>query len=305
MSKYSFIFNPRAGKGIALRLRERLYKAVKAQTSDFEFVQTEAPSDATKLARRSSSTIVVAIGGDGTVQEVANGILGTEKVLGIIPAGSGNDFIKSVRVPRRLDQAVECLFQENVAQVDIGRVEWYKYNQTIRGNPSSSFFVNGLGIGFDAAVADRTRRISFASGTLLYFIAVLQTLGRYKSPEFTTSVDGRENKSRNLLIAVGNGICAGGGFYLTPDAKVDDSLLDLCLIEDMSVPRILGLMPQVMKGKHRDNKAVTFDRGKQIKVSANGPFAVHADGEIIGNDVAELKIEVIPKALNVIVGRVS
>lgn len=305
LSKYTFILNPQAGKGAGLRLRERVYKAAKEHTSDFELIETSAPGDATRIARDSSSTSVVAVGGDGTVHEIANGILGTEKVLGIIPVGSGNDFIKSIGIPKDIDEATSCLFLQRVARVDVGRLEIRTNSATDQGNSSQSIFVNGVGIGFDAAVAERTHHISWMSGSLLYIIAVLQTLGRYKSPEFVTSVDGRKRNSRNLLIAVGNGRCAGGGFYLTPDAKVDDAMLDICLIDDISTFSIVKLMPRVMRGNHGKSAAVKFERGKQISVCMSSPVSVHADGEILGNDVVELKIVVVPGALSVIVGRTS
>lgn len=303
MRRYTFILNPQAGKGKAKNLRPKVYNAIKGNLPDeFDIVETTHVGDATRIASESTSQVVVAIGGDGTVHEVANGIIGSEKILGIIPAGSGNDFIKSILVPAQFDQALACLVEGRVKQVDVGRVEVLRASGASTGNPLPSYFVNGLGMGFDAAVADRTRHIPFASGTLLYILAVLQTLGRYKAPTFTTRVDGREGQSKNLLIAIGNGVCAGGGFYLTPSAKVDDGILDLCLIGEMSAFEILRLMPKVMRGKHQDCKSVTFATGKEINIKSNYPVAVHSDGEIIATDAMELRTTVVPQALRVIAG---
>jgi len=255
------------------------------------------------MASCSSSPIIVAVGGDGTIHEVANGIMGTEKVLGVIPIGSGNDFIKAIGVPKGLQQSISILFLQKVKRIDVGSVRVRRTDGgVLEDNSSVSFFVNGLGIGFDAAVAERTLHISYASGLLLYLIAVLQTLGRYTSPEFSFSIDGRTTTSRNLLIAVGNGTCAGGGFYLTPEAKVDDGLLDLCFIDDVSSLGILKIMPSVMKGKHKTLSSVRFERGRKITIAANGPISVHSDGEILGTDITGLEISVVPKALSVIVG---
>lgn len=300
MNRFTFILNPNAGKGAGRKLRDRIYKAIISRTSDFELIETEKPGDATEMARSSSSPNIVAVGGDGTVHEVANGIVGTEKTLGVIPAGSGNDFIKSIQVPKDLNKSIECLFRGKTNAIDVGRVE-VENGTSNQGNSLISFFVNGLGIGFDAAVAERASHISFASGTLLYIVAVLQTLGRYKSPEFSIVVDGRETESRNLLIAVGNGVCAGGGFYLTPDAKVDDGLLDICLIEEISTLGVLRLIPRVMQGNHQRQSGVKFEKGKSITVSASHPICVHADGEILGTDIPRLRIDVVPNALKVIV----
>ncbi len=302
MSKYTFILNPHAGKGTGRRIRDRVYTAAREHTSDFELIETSCPGDATRIARDTPSAIVVAVGGDGTIHEIVNGIVGTEKVLGIIPIGSGNDFIKSIGVPKQIEEASSCLFRQKVMRIDLGKLEISTNGAGNPGNSSQSFFVNGVGIGFDAAVASRTRQISWISGSMLYIIAVLQTLGRYKSPEFTTIVDGRERTSRHLLIAVGNGKCAGGGFYLTPDAKVDDAMLDLCLIDDISPLAIIRLMPRAMKGSHGRSKSVKFERGKEIDVSMSSPVSVHADGEIVGNAVTALKIAIAPSSMNVIAG---
>jgi diacylglycerol kinase (ATP) len=303
LSRFTFILNPSAGKGAGRKLQTRIYDALRIRTSDFELLETSRPGDATELARSSSSPTVVAIGGDGTIHEVANGIIGTEKVLGVIPIGSGNDFIKAIGVPKDLQQSISILFLQKVARIDVGSVRVRRADEgDNREQAPASILVNGLGIGFDAAVAERTLRISYASGSLLYLIAVLQTLGRYTSPEYSSSIDGRTTKSRNLLIAVGNGTCAGGGFYLTPEAKVDDGLLDLCFIDDMSILGILKLMPSVMKGKHRSNPSVRFERGSEFKIAASRPISVHSDGEIIGTDITAVEIRVVPRALQVIVG---
>ena len=303
MSDFTFILNPKAGKGKAAKLTERLHAAIKAQPlGSFEIVETSGIGDATKIAKASSSPIVVAVGGDGTVHEVANGIIGTEKILGIVPAGSGNDFIKSVLIPPQLRESVACLARRRVACVDVGKVKLACANGTAAEDQSASFFVNGLGIGFDAAVADRTRHISIASGTLVYVIAVLQTLGRYRAPMFDITIDGKTSHSKNLLIAIGNGKCAGGGFYLTPDAKVTDGVLDVCLINEIPTFEILKLMPKVMKGRHRDCRHVRLDRAKEIRVVADGPVAVHSDGEILASDATELDVKIVPGALKVITG---
>jgi YegS/Rv2252/BmrU family lipid kinase len=238
---------------------------------------------------------VVAVGGDGTANEVANGVISSKKTLGIIPTGSGNDFIKSIGIPRNTSGALECLFRDNRRLIDCGAVQCPN-----SGTESYRIFVNGVGIGFDAAVAERTTHIRRLSGTALYLAAVFQTLGRYKSPLFKIRLDSIAKESRNLLIAIGNGRCAGGGFYLTPDASVTDGLLDVCAIDEMSVLQILRLMPNVMKGKHMNMQGVRFSRAKEIDVSAAAKFYVHADGEIVGDQVNEVHVEIKTEALRVV-----
>ena len=247
---------------------------------------------------------MVAVGGDGTVNEIVNGLVGTDRSLGIIPAGSGNDLSKSINLPTKLHEAIEVLLIGKVRPIDVGKVSCYGNTglPLSAGNHHERYFVNGVGVGFDAAVAERTQTIKYLSGTVLYAMAVFQTIGRYKAPKFEISIDGKSRSSKYLLIAIGNGKCAGGGFYLTPEAKVDDGVLDLCLIDEMSVPRILNLMPRVMRGKHRGFGGVAFSRGRMIGIRSEDSFFVHGDGEMVGRHVNRVEIGLMDKVLNVIVG---
>ncbi len=296
MSAYTFIVNPTAGNGTAARLLDPLRSSLDARGIDYELVTTSRPGHATAAARLSKAHVVVAVGGDGTLNEVANGLSGPGTAMGIIPAGSGNDFIKSVGIPPKFLPALEILFNGTARSVDLGTVSCGEDP----GNSPLRYFVNGVGIGFDAAVAARTRAIRFLGGNALYIMAVFQTLGKYVPPRFTVSMNGATSQSRNLLIAIGNGPCAGGGFYLTPDAQVDDGLLDICMVDEKSILQILSLMPKVMKGKHRNVPGVSFHREKGITVSAAEPFYVHADGEIVGVNVHRVDVGILPGRLSVI-----
>jgi diacylglycerol kinase (ATP) len=297
MTGYTVIVNPAAGKGKGRRVFKSIRQEFERRGIEFGLVETRGPGDATIAARDAMTPVVVAVGGDGTVNEVANGLAGSPKALGIIPAGSGNDFIKSIGIPRNSREAIDILFQDLRRRIDTGRVSCIgKTAPDKRGR----IFVNGVGVGFDAAVAVRTRKIPYLSGTALYVAGVLQTLAQYSPPEFELSMDHTTNRSRNLLIAIGNGKCAGGGFYLTPDAVVDDGLLDVCVIEPKSIPKILRLMPKVMRGEHHDVVGVSFFREKHLRISSGTEFSVHADGEIAGEQVHEVTIEVLPATLEVV-----
>jgi YegS/Rv2252/BmrU family lipid kinase len=303
LNKYSFVVNPNAGKGKGEKVLRQLKAQLAERKLDAKIFLTEKSGHATELARNAPSEIVVAVGGDGTVNEVANALVGSAKTLGIIPAGSGNDLIKSLDIPADFAGAFAQIITGKTKHIDCATVnckQWQKDSNA--GNSHERYFVNGVGIGFDAAVAERTNKIKFLRGTAVYVLAVFQTLGKYKSPNFTVSLDSNLYESHNLLIAIGNGRCAGGGFYLTPQAKIDDGLLDVCLIDEMSIPRILSLMPKVMKGKHYNVDGVTMKLAKEISVRAEQPFYVHADGEIVGRNVNEVSIRAIEKGLNVIVG---
>jgi YegS/Rv2252/BmrU family lipid kinase len=300
--KYLFIGNPRAGRGSGRRVLEDVSRQVASWGDPCEIVETSRVGEATEIAASTVSDVCVAVGGDGTINEVANGLGGTARHLAVVPAGSGNDFAKAIAVPASVQGALSAIRTGNSAWIDVGSVTC---SGGPSGNQSSRQFVNGVGIGFDAAVAARTRGSRVLSGTLLYVVSVLKTLGRYRSPLFHISIDKRVIASRNLLIAIGNGICAGGGFYLTPQAKVDDGVFDICMVDEMPVPRILRLMPKVMKGKHAAFRGVAFQKGASVIVVGDAPFFVHADGEIVGEGVTKVEISLSPASLQVITGHTS
>lgn len=281
---------------------EPLQRELRQRNVSYDLLSTSHPGEATEAARNSGAETVVAVGGDGTINEVVNGLSGSGKNLGILPAGSGNDFIKSVSIPSNFTEALDTLLRRTIRIVDVGTVTCSATAHT-NGNSSTRLFVNGVGVGFDAAVAARTLEIPYLGGRALYILAVLQMLGRYVAPEFTLDFHASTHKGKELLIAVGNGVCAGGGFYLTPDAVVDDGLLDVCVIEARSIPQILTLMPRVMRGKHHSVKGVKFFKEKHLSISAQEPFYVHADGEIVGRNVQRVEIGVKPKQLSVISGQ--
>jgi YegS/Rv2252/BmrU family lipid kinase len=299
MKKFTFIVNPVAGKGSGTKVFHSLQAELERRGIGYELVETTAPGHATEAGRAAVTPIVVSVGGDGTINEIANGITGSRKSLGIIPAGSGNDFIKSVGVPRKPLQALQTLLGGVTRPVDIGTVRCTP-GRDGGGNFEPRLFVNGVGVGFDAAVAARTREIPFLSGTALYVVAVLQTLGKYAPPDFRIEFDGSSRHVRGLLIAVGNGVCAGGGFYLTPEARVDDGLLDICSVDDKNIFQILSLMPRVMRGKHQNVPGVKFFKQKQLTISADETFYVHADGEIVGANVRRVEIGLHNSQLDVV-----
>jgi len=302
LTKYTFIVNPEAGRGHGRKLLEPLQNELKSRNVDHQLFLTSRAGEAFELARNGSGSVVVSVGGDGTLNEVANGLGGRNCALGIVPAGSGNDFIKSLRYPKGLSDALDIIMAGRIRQVDAGVVT------CTATSPDAStvethkrLFLNGVGVGFDAEVAAKMRTIRYLSGAAVYLLAVLQTLGKYRAPLFTIAIDGVERSGHNLLIAIGNGRCAGGRFYLTPDAVVDDGLLDLCVIKDLTVARILRLMPLVMVGRHRNVKEVSLLRSSEgIRIDSAQRFFVHADGEMVGEGVNHVEISLKRKHLPIL-----
>jgi len=294
---FTFIVNPAAAKGHNGRLRRELQNELYRRQIRYELHETAGPGDATRLAAMAQSPIVVAVGGDGTVQEVANGIAGSGRSLGVIPAGSGNDFVKSFENGRSLSDKIDILSARKSVTIDLGIIS------TDLAPANSRYFVNGAGMGFDAEVAVRTRSMRRLSGTALYVAAVLRTLGTYRAPDFSLAVNGEVLNGRRLLVAVGNGACAAGSFYLTPRALVDDGLLDVCAIREMGLGAILfRLMPKVLRGKHLGLEGVRYFQGREIEIRSEKTFSVHADGEIVGQGVRRVGIRLAAGALKVIAG---
>lgn len=301
--EYLFIMNPMAGKGAGARADAALEGMLKRSGLGYRVAYTEGPGHATQLARASKSRFVVAVGGDGTINEVVNGVAGTDHVMGVIPAGSGNDLIRSLGIPHAMERALQVLKAGRVEKIDVGKVQTGRLTGGSIEYAPWRLFVNGLGIGFDGAVARRVSEITYLRGTLLYLAAVLQIVWKYRVPEMSLCVDDRKWTGREFLMAVGNGRSAGGGFYLTPEAEVADGWLDLMIIRSVAIRRILGIIPGVMGGKPVRRDFVRYLKLKTLEARSSDTFNVHADGEIVGRDVHGVRVAVEPGVLNVVTGR--
>ncbi len=289
--KYKLIANPAAGRGRSRETVLRVVELFKKRRVAFDLELTRSAGDAAVIARDAlaSFDVVVAVGGDGTVNEIVPGMLFSGKPLGIIPAGSGNDFIKSLGIPNSIERAVDLVLAGNTRLIDVGKI-------------NDRYFANGVGIGFDAAVNRASYGINHSKqGFLLYFCASMRTLGKYDPVPLRVTVDGGVFKESVFLLTTGNGTTVGGGFKLTPHAKLDDGLLDVTIVKPLSVPVLLWHLPKVFLGTiERAGKYATLLRTQKMVVEADGPVPVHADGEIYGETMTRFEIEVVPNALTVI-----
>jgi diacylglycerol kinase (ATP) len=237
---------------------------------------------------------VVAVGGDGTVQQVAAGLrkaagTGPTLPLGIVSVGSGNDFIKMLNLPlQRPAPAVERLLLATPRRVDIGRI----------GN---RYFTNGAGVGFDAQVAIQASRIRRLRGMALYGWAVLRVVRNLRAPHIRLTLDGTTVADRPLtLVTVGNGACHGGGFWICPGARPDDGLFDICIASELSRARLLRVLPDVMRGTHVGLPEVEILQARRVEIYSPDPLPVHADGEIFSEGTHELELEILPGRLTVL-----
>lgn len=297
---YTFIVNPNAGRGKAGGTIPWLRNKLDLLGISYELLLTSRQGHGTELAKHALGDTVVAVGGDGTINEVLNGLDLSQKVFAIIPSGSGNDLIKSLRIPDTVPEAFQVLIGGESRKIDLGTISYDSYG-TNTIHPSSRKFINGVGIGFDAAVAEQTTHVKYAQGFGVYLIAVFKMLKKYRAPTFAMQVDNTQISAKCLLIAVGNGRCVGGGFFLTPDAIIDDGKLDVCIIEDKSVYGILKVMPRVMKGRHGISDGAQFYRAESLRVQSQEAFYVHADGEILdGRPLSDVQITIERERVRVI-----
>jgi YegS/Rv2252/BmrU family lipid kinase len=295
------IFNPMANHGQAKALMEQITQIGK-QYGRLDLVSTVRPGHATELARAARDAgydVVAAAGGDGTIHEIVNGLLadpGNPPALGIIPIGSGNDFAYGLNQDMDLEKAVHHLFDGQTRHIDIIKIE----NETGR----SELVNNGLGIGFDATVSIQSQLITRVHGFAMYALAALRTIALYyQTPHLTMRFDDRPIEQDSLLVAVGNGPRIGGGFRLTPDAKVDDGLLDSCTVNPVNRFTMLYMLPLVMQGTHITSRHVKMRRSMSIEILSDMPLPIHVDGEIFAypeDNVREVKLTVLPRVLPVI-----
>lgn len=292
------VVNPAAGRGAALRAWGRARPVLEAAGLELQVAETGAPGAASDLAAAAAADgmdVVLAVGGDGTVHEVANGLLrtphgddGLRTALAVIPAGSGNDFVKQLRIPPDPEGAARLVRAGVIRRVDAGRV-------------GDRFFVNGVGVGFDARVAMEARRIRWLRGTPLYILALLRVLGGYRAQRMRVELEGREVRHTELtLVTVANGPCCGGGFWLCPDATLDDGILDVLIAERTSRRHILGFLGSALRGTHLGRPEIELEHAQVVTISGDEDLPVHADGEILP-PVRTIEIRIIPATLPVIV----
>jgi YegS/Rv2252/BmrU family lipid kinase len=293
MKRYKLIANPAAGRGRSNAAVLQVVELFKARGASFDLELTTAPEQAAEIARRSlpDFDVIVALGGDGTVNEIAPAMLGTGTPLGIIPCGSGNDLIKSLGIPKDIEKAVDTVLHGGTRVIDAGRI-------------NDRYFVNGVGIGFDAAVNRESYEIDHSKrGLWLYICALARMLGRFDAVPVTITLNGRTMEEKIFLLTIGNGTTVGGGFKLTPHAEVDDGLLDVTIVRPLGVPALLWHLPKVFLGTiDRATRYARLERTARITVASSGQLPVHADGEIFEGQGSTLEIEIIPRALTVITG---
>lgn len=305
MNRHKIILNPQSAKGATRRRIPEITKSLDELGLKYTLSLTERPWHAAELAREAvvdGYDVVVAVGGDGTVNEVVNGVLQCQEenlgdiMLGVLPVGRGNDFCFASGIPVNLQDACQLLARASVRPVDAGRISG-EQNAHIR------YFGNGVGIGFDAVVS-RLANQARLKGFLSYFVAVLQTMYvYYQAPEMQIHLSNEVIRQRSLMVSVMNGRRAGGGFLMAPHGNSSDGLFDICIAKNVSKAGILSLIPRFMNGTQGSHPAITYKQDPRVTVRAvDGSLPVHADGEVVSAGVQEITVEILPRRLQVITG---
>jgi YegS/Rv2252/BmrU family lipid kinase len=302
--RYRVIVNPAASRGKSGTAIAAVRQRLDASGIDYDLFSTEAPQDAIRLAREAAFEgieVVVAMGGDGILNEVLNGLMQarqagqTKTALGLIPVGRGNDFAFGLGLPLELDQACALLTSNKRRAIDIGFAKG-------SGAEAGRYFGNGLGIGFDAAVNAEAMRITWLSGFPGYALAAFKTIMFFfRAPRLRLEFAGLTSELSCLLVTVMLGQRLGGGFYMAPEAKNDDGLFDLCIGQQRSRLGIFRILPRFMKGSQFSQSGVFGGRTKELTVTAlEGSLMVHADGETLCRDGQRLEIKILPGAIELV-----
>jgi diacylglycerol kinase (ATP) len=238
-----------------------------------------------RIAAEEGAHVVVAAGGDGTVGEVANGLIGTPAALGVLPMGTGNDFARTLGVGNDISRAARAIVFGTQKRVDIGRI-------------GEGHFVNVAGCGFDAEVSKRVNRgFRRLRGTTAYIAAVFETLGTFRPAEITLEIDGVIFEEVAMLCAVANAKSYGGGMLVAPDATLDDGLFDVVVVGNVSPVEFVRAFPRVFKGTHVSHPKVTVRKGKRVAIRSRNELPVLADGEDMG--VLPVEFAIAPQQIEV------
>ena len=259
---------------------------------------SERPGQLGDLARgaaESGATLLVAVGGDGTVNEVAQGLAGRDGVeLAVIPRGTGWDFVRTHGIPRRLEGAIAVALEGRARTVDLGRARY----RTWDGGEAESYFANIASAGMTGAIARRANETSKAlGGKASYLWATLAVFSRWRNDEVRVRVDGEVRSGRMHDVVVAIGRYFAGGMMICPDAQPDDGLLDVLTIGDLTKRDLLLTLPKTYRGRHLPHQKAELLRGAVAEVESNAQLPVELDGEQPGTTPA--RFELIPRALRV------
>lgn len=305
MNRYLIVVNPISGRGNGERVVPKIARTLTSLRLPFDLVRTERPFHAAEIARQAAAdgyAVVVGVGGDGTANEIINGLMQTKQIvpnmntaLGVLPAGRGNDFAFGVGMPADLEAGCRILATGKRKPMDVG---WVQGGQ----EPNGRFFGNSIGIGFDAVVSIEALKMSPLTGFASYLAAVFKMIVRnYPAPQVEIVFEEQVLALPALMISIMNGRRQGGAFMMSPQAQNDDGLFDLCIAESVGRMRMLTLIPHFLKGTQFSQQEIHFKQTDRLTITAvHGVLPTHCDGEIISTTGKQFILQLYPRQLEVI-----
>lgn len=298
MNKYLYIVNPVSGKGKgkkAIKLIESFH------SHDCDIVITNYPKHATDIVKKECNNYktIISVGGDGTLNEIINGFeLGARSNLAVLPVGSGNDFVKNINYNKNIKDTLSLITNNNnkVMDVDRGKIEFYDKENSSKAH----YFINNLGIGFDAYVGFINLNNKVFSGLLSYLYAVVKALFNYQMVDIEYKSKDNMINGKKLMVSIGNGVCSGGGFYLNPNAIINDGVLDISIFDKITRRRLLAALPMALINKLDKVPEAKMYMTDYADIKLKNPYFVHCDGEIITTTLKEAKITIQKKAVKIL-----
>ncbi len=295
--KTMVIMNPKSAKGRAAKRFAQIFDLLNQAGLEYDVAYTEAPMHAETLASdavKGAYGRIISVGGDGTLNEVVNGILKADgdPELAILPVGTCNDFIKAIRIPKDLANACNVISTGESKRFDVALV-------------GDRYCINAAGIGFDVAIVKDLQKSKLLRGFATYLAYVLRNAFSYQGLNLTL-VNGRVHFERQaLMLTVANGVCFGGGFKIAPDADASDGMLNAILLKDMKPLKRLSALPHFFDGSHLKLKETESFLTNELKIVADNPLTVQIEGELVEWPSNEINISVLPQRLKILVPRAS
>ena len=287
------VVNPSAGGGKGRQTLDRALPLFRERRVDPRVIVTRSGAEATDLARRvadDGAQLVVAVGGDGHLAAVAEALVGTRTPLAVLPAGSANDYARIIGMPRRdLGASIDALLD--------GKTKWVDA-MAVSSASATRIFLNVVGTGFDAVVAQTAGRMPLMRSGGRYVLAIVRELPRFKAATLQLTVDGQPQEVRAMMIAVANGHSYGGGMRIAPDAALDDGTLEICIVGEVSTVAFIRAFPRVFRGTHVTHRAVTMLKGRDVQIDADRQLPLVGDGELLHG--LPTRVKVMPAALSIV-----
>jgi diacylglycerol kinase (ATP) len=283
------------GPAVVQTLRAMGHEVTSLTEPNFEQLVASARAALHGEVLKKRPDALVVVGGDGMVNLGTNLVAGTRMPLGLIPSGTGNDMARGLGIPHDDTEAairsLDAALAAGPRTIDAGRITW---TDAVTGEKGERWFACALSAGFDAIVNERANEMRHPKGPSRYILAMLAELAVLKPIAYRVILDGRVIEAPAVLVALGNSVSLGGGMKITPDAKLDDGLFDVLLVEPLSRVSFLRIFPRVFKGTHVTDPRVRIERAKKVRIEADGIVA-YGDGERIA--ALPIDVEVVPGAL--------